>query len=134
MDIDDPAAHFAEERVAEDLPVSGHHDQVEVAFQEFELCGLRCFFGVFGDGDMNERNVLSANFVGEVGMVGDHKSNVDGQFSSSRSPKEIEEAVVISRHHDYDAPVLGGCRERPLHVNGLGDFGSEVVQDSLFHT
>ena len=70
---------------------------------------------------MLERRPQPARVRAEVGVVGDHHADVDGQLTAAPAPEQVEQAVVLARDHDRDALGRLGVGHPPLHAQWVAD-------------
>ena len=66
------------------------------------------------------RNPKSRYGVLQVGMIADHHRDVRRQLTTRPSPEELQESVLVLRHHDRHLLQFGGVGKPPVHAVALG--------------
>ena len=131
MNVDHRAADSVEERRSEDLHVAGHHHQIDIAPEQFELTLFGLGAGVAGGGDVEERHTEGAHPLGQIGVVGDHHGNRHLQLATAVAPQQIQQAVVFLGRHDRDPLGLGGLGEAVVDGELTGHGAGEVALEPV---
>ncbi len=129
MDVDRPAGQPLAQFGGEHLHVAGQHHQVDVLrlhHLDQTLLGGRLAGRVHRQ--MDERDAVRLDQVGEVGVVGDDGRDVHVQGADPVPEEQVVQAVPELRDEDEHPVLLGRVDQVPAHVERLGHRGEAVVQ------
>ena len=105
VDVDGASLELPADRLRQDLHVAGQHHQVDlVGVDQLEQAGVGLVLVLWAGGQLLEGDAVAHHQVAEVGVVGHHHRDVDGQLPRPPAVEEVDQAVVVLRHHD-DHPL-----------------------------
>lgn len=97
VDVDHPARQGGADGGREDLHVAGQHHQLDVELvDEGEQPGVGLVPGLGGDREVVEGDAVPLGQRGQVGVVGGHRHDVDGQLAGPPPVQQVEQAVVVA--------------------------------------
>ncbi len=126
MDVDRRHPHPLQEVAAEDLHIARQHQQLGIAAQELEQSHLGLLLAA-----LRHRHVVEGDSRGErlgldVGVVGDHRHDLRVQLTTTPTPQQVQQAMVMAGDEDRDALALAPPANSPVHLKAPGDLRLEA--------
>ena len=93
-----------------------------------KLLRLDLGLGVFGHGQVVEVDAVKLRQLFRVPVITDNQRNIASKFATVMTMQQVNQTVIVLRHHDRHACFLLRQFELPGHVKTLRDWAKRLFK------